>query len=156
MMIASSCRDKAREVFVWRGHRISSGRSPRPDDQPIWSPSASGKKTIYRLNRDHPAVIATLGSDPAHSALLTGLLSLIERSVPVERIWLDVSEAEGIAAPELDPQELLVLAEQLASVVSSMSPDISVAERVDQLVRHLPGDTDRLKVAVLRILEEAT
>lgn len=155
MMIASSCRDKAREVFVWRGHRISSGRSPRADDQPIWSPAASGKKTIYRLNRDHPAVIAALGSDPAHSALLTGLLSLIERSVPVERIWLDVSEAEGIAAPELDPQELLVLAEQLASVVTSMSPDISVAERVDQLVRHLPGDTDRLKGAVLRLLEEA-
>jgi Histidine kinase-, DNA gyrase B-, and HSP90-like ATPase len=156
MMIAASCRDKAREVFVWRGHRISSGRSPRPDDQPIWCPSASGKKTIYRLNREHPAVIAALRSDQANSALLTGLLSLIERSVPVERIWLDVSEAEGIAAPELDPQELLVLAEQLASVVTSMSPDISIAERVDQLVRHLPGDTDRLKVAVFRLLEEAT
>lgn len=156
MMIASSCRDKAREVFVWRGHRIPGGRSPRPDDQPIWSPSTSGKKAIYRLNREHPAIRAALGHDPARAAIVTGLLSLIERSVPVERIWLDVSETEGIAAPELDPQELLVLAEQLASVVTSMSPEISVAERVDQLVRYLPGDTDRLKVGVLKLLEEAT
>jgi hypothetical protein len=156
MMIASSCRDKAREVFVWRGHRISSGRSLRPDDQPIWSSLTSGKKTAYRLNREHPAIRAALGPNQACSALVTGLLSLIERSVPVERIWLDVSEAEGIVAPELDPQELLVLAEQLASVVTSMSPDISIAERVDQLVRHLSGDTDRLKVTVLRLLEVAT
>jgi hypothetical protein len=153
LMIASSCREKAREVFVWRGQRVR-GSSARPGDQPVWVPGSMGQKTTYRLNREHPAIKAAVGEDQSRSEVVTGLLSLIERTVPVERIWLDVSEAEGISPPELNPQEMAVLAEQLASVVGSMSPEITVAERVDQLIRHLPGDTDRLKLAVLTRLED--
>jgi hypothetical protein len=153
MMIASSCREKAREVFVWRGQRVR-GRTAAPGDEPVWVPGSAGQKTTYRLNREHPAIKAAIGEHEPRSEVVAGLLSLIERTVPVERIWLEVSEGEGIAAPELNPQETGLLAEQLASVVASMSPDIPVAEKVDQLVRHLPGNTDRLKVAVLTLLEE--
>ena len=97
-MIAMNCRDKAREVFVWRGQGVR-GRSSRPHDQPMWVPGSAGQKTVYRLNREHPAIKAAMGQAEQRVEVLAGLLSLIERTVPVERIWLDVSEAEGIAAP---------------------------------------------------------
>jgi hypothetical protein len=142
---------------VWRGQRVRgpSARA-RPRDQPVWVSSPAGLKTEYRLNREHPAVKAALGQRPASSEVIAGLLSLIERTVPIERIWLDVSEAEGVSAPDLNPKEMTLLAEQLASIARSMSPEMSVAERVNQMVRHLPGDTNRLQLAVLTLLEGIT
>ena len=151
-MIAQVCRDKAREVFVWRGHRVR-GKSARPKDEPVWIIGAAGVRTAYRLNRTHPAIAAVIALSRDRSALVLGMLSIIERTVPVQQIWLDVSEESGAAVPAMIPEEFATMAEQLASIIQAMPSDIPVAERVDQLVRHLPTDGDRLKFAVLKILE---
>jgi hypothetical protein len=77
---------------------------------------------------------------------------LIERSVPVERIWLDVSEAEGVSAPRLTRAEINDIAEQLAGIGRTLPPEMSTEERADLLTRYLPGDTDALKNALIKRL----
>src|SRR5207248_3322441 len=51
--IAVLCRDQAREVFAWRGHRARA-QAARSNDQPVWV-AASGGASRYRINRDHSA-----------------------------------------------------------------------------------------------------
>jgi hypothetical protein len=149
-VIAGLCRDKAREVFAWRGSRAKP-QLRQAEQEDIWI-AAQGGGTRYRIRRDHPAVQAIATTLGGRSPALEGLLSLIERTVPVERIWLDVSEAEGASPPVLSGEDTARLAEQLAELVSEMPTTDSVAERLDQLIRHLPGDVSALRGAVLKLL----
>ena len=151
-MLATICREKAREVFVYRGQRTRS-KSTRPDDELVWIPAASGVKTAYRLNRAHPAIASA--SKQGDSQLVLAMLALIERTVPVRQIWLDVGDAEGAAEPPMNPEEMAVMAEQIVVIIKSMSTDIPVAEQVDRLVRHLPTDADRIKISVLKLIEKS-
>lgn len=150
-VIAGLCRDKAREVFAWRGSRAKGQlRQARPQDD-IWAAGSGSAR--YRIQRDHPAVRAVSAVLGAKAPLVEGLLGLIERSVPVERIWLDVSEAEGASPPSLSADEVAPLAAQLAAVVATMPVSMPVEERVDQILRHLPGDMSALRSAVLQNLK---
>ena len=150
-VIAGLCRDKAREVFAWRGSRAKGQlRQARPQDD-IWAAGSGSAR--YRIQRDHPAVRAVIEAVDGNAGLVEGLLSIIERSVPVERIWLDVSEAEGAASPALQADEVSTLAGQLAAVIATMPVSTPVEERVDQLIRHLPGDMSALRSAVLQHLK---
>jgi hypothetical protein len=150
--IAGLCRDRAREVFAWRGQRAR-GQVAEADRPPIWIALAGRTSQRYRINRDHPAVAAALRVSGAGADVVAAVLSLVEQSVPVERIWLDVAEAEGVAHPELTSAETDALAEQLAAVVQTLPVTIPLSERVDQLVRHLPGDNAKLSAALVHILE---
>ena len=51
--------------------------------------------TNYRINRDYPALAAFSNELKAERRQFNALLTVIEQSVPVERIWLDISEAQG-------------------------------------------------------------
>ncbi|HEX2528700.1 MAG TPA: ATP-binding protein [Geminicoccus sp.] len=145
--IAGLCREKAREVFAWRGSRAKPQRR-QGELEDIWI-SAGSAAARYRIRRNHPVVEVIAEALGTHRTLLEGLLAFLERTVPVERIWLDVAESEGAPAPVLADAEIPALATQLASLVSTMAPTDSVEVRVDQLIRHLPGDTAALKRAVL-------
>jgi hypothetical protein len=149
-VIAGLCRDKAREVFAWRGSRARP-QLRQAQQQDIWV-AAQGGGTRYRIRRDHPAVQALAAAVGPRSTVLEGLLSLVERTVPVERIWLDVSEAEGASTPALSGAEIAGLAEQLAGLVSAMPATDSVEVRLDQLIRQIPGDTSALRRAALKLL----
>ena len=149
--LGHACRQRAREVFAWRGSR---GRSASriPGQEPIWTANGGQGRANYRIRRDHPgiqAISAILG--PASPAL-DGLLALIERSVPVERIWLDVSESGG--ATQVLPQgaDLSELAGQLAALVKGMRDTRTFADRLDALLRQLPLDGPELRRAVLQEL----
>jgi hypothetical protein len=150
--IASLCRDKAREVFAWRGQRAR-GQVLRGTDQPVWVGTPGKTASRYRINREHPSVACVLRKAGSEGAVVDALLSIIERSVPVERIWLDVSEADGAAPPELTKDEISVLAEQLAAIARALPANIPLSERADQLIRHLPGDTTKLREALLVVLQ---
>lgn len=73
--------------------------------------------------------------------------------MPVERIWLDVSEAEGAGAERLDPAESAELASKIATLLSSISGDEPAADRLDQMLRHLPVDSPLLRQTVLQLIE---
>lgn len=153
-IIAGLCRDKAREVFAWRGSRAR-GQTHRASPDEVWVAARNGSQR-YRISRGHPAVRAIMEVLDDESVLLEGLLAIIERSVPVERIWLDVSEAEGASASSFATEEIPTIATQLAALIATLPADKPLVERIDQLIRHLPGDTSILRRAVLQRLEAAS
>lgn len=148
--IADRCRRDAREVFAFRGQgpRIRGAANTAPI---IWLASQGHEGTLYRINRDHPVIMAcrnSLGAKP-----LNGLLSIIERSVPVERIWLEVSEAEGAQVPAFGKEEIAQLVEQLSELSRILPPSLTPDQRVDALLLNLPGDLTELRSRLTERLE---
>lgn len=98
---ADRVRDDAREVFVHRGVRAPAGEQAA--FSPAWIPDAD--KSRYRVNRLHPIVQSILEAPGAQKTAIEQALRLLETTIPVHRIWLDVSErpeAPSSARDQLD------------------------------------------------------
>src|SRR6185437_9315964 len=98
--IGGRCRQEAREVFAFRGQGPRARGAPHTAPA-VWLTVQRPKGLQYRINRDHPAIAAYRNS-AGGARPFDAVLSIIERSVPVERIWLDVSETEGAATPPME------------------------------------------------------
>lgn len=99
--LGEDTRRRARSVFANRGNV-----QRRPTEEPVfeaWHSVVAGGVTKYRVNRDHPAVQAVLDSPLAIDGTVDTMLSLIESTIPVQRIWLDTVEER--TAPELVTEE---------------------------------------------------
>lgn len=151
--IGAVCREKAREVFAWRGNR-GGKKTATADDDPVWIAHSHGSRLSYHISRAHPAVRAVADRLGGDANLLDGLLAFIERSVPVERIWLDVSEAEGAGTAILDAAETAKLAGQIAALLAAMPDEEPASERLERLLRHLPAASPALRRSVLQLLED--
>lgn len=68
------------------------------------------------------------------------------------RIWLDVSESEGSEAPTLEPDEVALLADQLAELGRTLPNTMTLNQRLDILLFNLPGDQTKLKAELTRAL----
>lgn len=111
--LAQVTRKNARRVFA---HRGSSGpRTHTPLRSPIWGSTLRGDHHVYRINRHHP-LVETLQSAVTDTRLLESLLRMVEETVPVQKIWLDVAEA-GELSPQpfqhADPQEVQTILQAL-------------------------------------------
>ncbi|MBK3664789.1 ATP-binding protein [Bradyrhizobium diazoefficiens] len=103
--LAEDIRRKAREVFVHRGQyapRTAEGAVSR-----VWQINPAGSKRRYVIRPEHE-LIALLKErlSIGNYKLLESLLDLIERTVPVDRVWLDVTEQGVPAEEETDKKEL--------------------------------------------------
>lgn len=110
---AEGIRSTAREVYVHRGSPLPPGR--KAAFSPAWL-SGAGSSPAYRINREHPVVAELLGSASGQRALLERALRLLETTVPVHRIWLDVSErpeAPASTSEQLDAATVEMLAKDL-------------------------------------------
>jgi hypothetical protein len=150
--IAALCRERAREVFAWRGHRARRQAIRHVEDE-IWVGRAAGLTTRYQINRKHPSIAAALVRAGSDAPLMEALLVFLERTVPVERIWLDVSEAEGASVPELQTEEIRAVASQLAALARWLPADMSASARANLLIRQLPGENTALRSTLVQILE---
>jgi hypothetical protein len=150
--IAGRCREEAREVFAFRsqGPRLRSASHMAP---PVWLATQGPKGTRYRINRDHPIIVACIKAPAGGLRPLNAVLSIIERSVPVERIWFDVSESEGAEVPTLEPDEIAQLTDQLIELSNALPETMTLDQRLDALLLNLPGDMTRLRSALLCKLE---
>jgi hypothetical protein len=151
--IAEHCRAQAREVFVWRG------LGPRRQTQgtvsdPLWLARTGPNGTTYRINRDHPALVAYAALMQNGSKEFDAILTLIEQTVPVERIWLDVSESEG-ASHSMDDNQIETLTSSLAELAKILPETLPPSERVDILLRNLPQQQGKLRKNLLEILGAA-
>jgi len=97
-------RSKAKNVFSHRG--AIGHRTKAEDISAIWRAVKIDGHPAYRIDRLHPLVVR------AKSALsspddLKALLSILEETVPVQRIWIDMAEQPDMpAAPyEFSPDE---------------------------------------------------
>lgn len=154
--IGADCRRRAREVFAWRGGAPVGNHRPADTGSDAWPWEARAGKSVprYRVRRDHPAVATVtdlLGDD---SALLEGLLSAIELTVPVERIWLDIAEQGGAEQPKPAAAEIAELATPLATLVLSMNSADDTGDRLDSVLRSLGVTSPALRAAVIRKLGE--
>lgn len=149
--IAARCREVAREVFAFRGlgARV---RGQDSEAHSVWLASESQNGIQYRINRDHPIVMAcrTASGNPRS---FDATLSIIERAVPVERIWLNVSEADGAVLPVLDAAEVSELSDKLVELGRLLPAGMSTNERVETLLRNLPGNLGALRASLTDKLE---
>lgn len=153
--IGTECRRRAREVFAWRGGGPTGRRSNGKGDGEVWPWEARGGKALprYRVRRDHPAVLA-VSERLADAALLEGLLTALELTVPVERIWLDVAEQGGADASEPAAAEIAALAAPLATLARQIEKTDDAGDRIDSVLRSLGVISPKLRTAVIRKLRE--
>jgi hypothetical protein len=133
---ATGVRDKAREVFVHRGSRATAAEASQ--FVALWHADAGGAPK-YHINREHPVVVQCATSSGAGRKDVERLLTLLESTVPVHRIWLDIS-----AKPEAP-----------VSVTSSLSEE-TVLELARSLVKKIasaPGETRKSAIAAVRRTE---
>jgi hypothetical protein len=146
--LADDIRRKAREVFVHRGQYAP--RSAEGAVSRVWQINPSGSKRRYVIRQDHELIGLLKGRLSAENyGLLESLLDLIERTVPVDRVWLDVTEHGVPAVKETDAKELFVAALSMARLmeragmalreaadrVSAMDPFNKIENLADKLIQ---------------------
>lgn len=89
--LAEDIRERARRVFAHRGQIIRTGKGD-PLIQ-AWFAEHFKDGLRYRIDREHPAVQAVLAEAGVLESQIRAMLRIIEETVPVQRIWLDTTEA---------------------------------------------------------------
>jgi hypothetical protein len=87
---ATDTRERARKVFAFRGTP-----TPRVGNVPVeqaWRLDRPKSGVRYRIEEKHAAVAAVLGNAGALLPMIKAMLSVIEETVPVQRIWIDTAE----------------------------------------------------------------
>ena len=96
--LAQGVRESARSVFAHRGRYGTQTR--KEEIHRPWKPDKRGGRVIYKIDRSHPVVRAVLVEAGTRSPGLEAMLRIIEETVPVQQIWLDVTESpQDVAAP---------------------------------------------------------
>lgn len=113
----------------------------------------SGKRR-YRINRDHPVIASLLQGGTGAARLARAAFCIIERSVPVERIWLDVSESAEAPATAADVDAALV--DDLVTALRASASDRKPDEVLDSLLRTLRLDAPALRATVLSKFGESS
>ncbi len=132
--VGLECRDRAREVFAWRGGQVRTPTEVR-QTSPLWQQEHVSGRRRYRVNREHPIILALLEQGSETARLARSAISLIERTVPVERIWLDVSEDVEMPSSGVDKGAELV--EDLVTAIRKSSSDLPPEEILDLLLRSM-------------------
>jgi len=106
--LAESVRARARSVFAHRGRYGT--RIPAVEDfvRP-WETVTRDGHTAYRINRQHPAVKSVFEHLGESSPELDSLLRVLEETVPVQQIWLDMAEQTRDPAPPFDGVDFALL-----------------------------------------------
>jgi len=89
--LAEDARERARRVFAHRGQPVRTG-----DGQTLaqaWRVDHFKGGIRYRVDRDHPAVRSVIDEAGGLGAQIQAMLRVIEETIPVQRIWLDTTEA---------------------------------------------------------------
>ena len=136
--IADDVRQRAREVFVFRGKHGSRTRRTSESVERIWQVHPEGAKRRYTLKRDHGlADLVRSRLAERERPVLEALLDLIERTVPIERVWLDCTE-NGPPGHEETPDELLDAASSLIRTLERTG--ISFEDAAARVARMEPYD----------------
>ncbi|WP_291994172.1 ATP-binding protein [Candidatus Accumulibacter sp. ACC003] len=89
--LAEDARERARRVFAHRG-QVNRVASHQPLLQ-AWRAEHFRGGMRYRIDPDHPAISAVLDDAGTMEGDIRAMLRVIEETIPVQRIWLDTSEA---------------------------------------------------------------
>jgi len=133
--LAEATRRRAREVFFHRG--VLGGRPGAETPLPLqkaWIASERKGRNVYRINRNHPVVAEVLKRLGPLAADVDVMLRMVEETVPVERIWLDVSEAPGEHAVPYEGLDATLVAADLRKAYQLLrAAGVSAAAAIGQL-----------------------
>lgn len=152
--LAETVRRDAREIFAHRA-----GVSKRGPKKPIiraWMPVPSNQGVTYRIDRSHAVIRHALDSIGQKRHLVEEMLAIIEATVPVQRIWIDVSETADYTAPRAPAKLSIEEGAALTSLYRHMRVDLNLPandarERLmllepfssyPEAVRRLPDELD--------------
>ena len=106
--------DGSRNVFTFRGKKASSDKVIH-----AWDRTIVRDGVTYKINRSHPALSALVTVLPEpHKELMDEVLSVLEQSIPVDAIYLDM--ASNARPPEVEEEERRESLEHLASQILSI------------------------------------
>jgi hypothetical protein len=97
--LAQTVRADARSVFAHRGkHR---NRKKKEEVRRPWKAKTRSGLTYYQIDRQHPVIRSFLQDlDGERRQEMEAILRIVEETVPVQQIWLDMAEApESTRAP---------------------------------------------------------
>lgn len=134
--IAENVRKRAREVFVYRG--LYGGRTKTSTVTRIWEVGKDSESRRYRISRDHELILALQKQLGKKRDLLDAALDLIERTVPVERVWLDITEQGTPPPPTPDDTEAVSAANHLIEVFTKIG--VPYADAVSKVALMEPFD----------------
>jgi hypothetical protein len=100
--LAKTVREKAKEVYAYRGGRTIRGNRQTTEQPNPWTSNRRSDGTFsYRIDRKHQLFKALVSRVPPGSEKeLETLFRLIEETVPVQRIWIDTADNQhGVLAP---------------------------------------------------------
>lgn len=100
--LAKTVREKAKEVYAYRGGRPARKSRKRTEHPRPWITRTKPDGTFsYRIDRKHSLFQALVDCVPEESEKeLETLLRLIEETVPVQRIWIDTADnQDGVSPP---------------------------------------------------------
>jgi hypothetical protein len=89
--LADDTRARARRVFAHRGQSLS--LNPGRTVVQAWRVEHAATGIRYRIDDQHLSIRAVLDDAGALSTRIKAMLRVIEETVPVQRIWLDTTEA---------------------------------------------------------------
>ncbi|MCA0355195.1 MAG: ATP-binding protein [Chloroflexi bacterium] len=85
--IINRITDQSKRIHIGRGNRLFDKQS-----QPLWVRFSDRDKIRYEVNKEHVLINAFLNRiGPDNASILRDVISLIERSVPLEAIYADYS-----------------------------------------------------------------
>ncbi|WP_460989182.1 ATP-binding protein [Sphingobium sp. TomTYG45] len=116
--LAENVRRDAREIFAQRAG--AGTRRQREQLVRAWAPVHTSRGVSYRVDRAHPSVRHALDAVGNKRQIVEEMLAVIEATVPVQRIWIDVSEAADSTAPKAGPAMSTEEAAALASLYHHM------------------------------------
>jgi hypothetical protein len=115
--LAERVRAHAREVFAHRG-----GRGTRSPSEVIraWTSTHLEEGITYRIDRGHPSVRRVLDAAGDQRRVVEEMLTVIESTVPVQRIWLDTAERGDVPHAETSDELSADLSVSLRSLYMYM------------------------------------
>lgn len=127
--LAETVRRDAREVFA---QRTGAGRRQQRQLVRAWTAAHDERGITYKVDRTHPTVRQALDAVGQHRALVEDMLSVIEATVPVQRIWMDVTErsetpTDALAAMSLEERSALQSLYRHMRVDLNLQPDVARA-----------------------------
>lgn len=126
--LAGDTRERARRVFAYRGIPSASGKA-----DPIvstWKAEHGPSGVKYRIDARHPAVAAVLDRSGSERNLVHAMLRVIEETVPVQRIWLDTTEAKEMPRASFKGEA----PESVANILKIIFNDMTGRQGMDAVI----------------------
>jgi hypothetical protein len=106
--LAENIRVRARSVFAHRG-RYGTKIPPVAEFERPWEAKIRNGHRIYQINRTHPAVKTTMLAAGKIAPEMEALLRVLEETVPIQQIWLDIAEQTRDVSQPYDGVEYSVI-----------------------------------------------